>query len=56
MLYLVNDILDFSQIQNNSIMISKEWIDIRQLIQKSREILIYLAEAKSIPIIIEVDP
>lgn len=48
MLYLVNDVLDFSQIEAKKFLLNYEEIDIHEIIKDCQEILGFKAEAKGI--------
>ena len=48
MLYLVNDILDYSQIESKKLMLNIDWIPIRNILEECINILKFRADFKNI--------
>ena len=55
MLYLVNDILDFSQIEAKKFLLNYQPTNLREMIQECMTILAFKAEAKRLQLYLEID-
>lgn len=55
MLYLVNDILDFSQMESKTIILNRDKVDLKALLEECRDLLLYQAEIKGLTIDLEIE-
>ena len=56
LLYVINDILDLSKLDENKMPLEKSPFSIRHVIEESSEIIAFDAQKKSLEIIIDIDP
>ena len=56
LLYLVNSILNLSQLRNNQLVVNKDYIDLRAYFEEIRSLYIFNCQQKNIDFIIDKDP
>lgn len=55
MLFLVNDILDFAQLESKTIILNKDNFNVKELLNECRDMLKQKADSKNLPILVDME-